>query len=77
MVALALTLGGCERPIEALAPTRAVVPEGLTSDRQLPLRPWTPELHPTPGKDGAPAFAEKLTLAAAVSRAPFVRSAPR
>jgi cobalt-zinc-cadmium efflux system outer membrane protein len=61
MLVLALLLGGCEAyPV--------VAPEGITSDRELPRRPWTPELHPVPGAVGRPAYAEKLTLSAAVAR---------
>lgn len=69
MFAIALALAGCDKSIDALAPTRSVLPEGLVSDRQLPLRPWTPEFHPVPGKSGEPGFIQKLSLRAAVGRA--------
>jgi len=68
IAALAFSLAGCETPIDTLALARAVVPEGLTSDRQLPLRPWTPESHPVPGKSGHAAYAERLSLGEAVKR---------
>lgn len=68
MLALALIIGGCEAPHEALLSRGSVVPEGRTSDRQLPVRPWVPELHPVPGAIGRPGFADGLTLGAAVAR---------
>jgi len=61
MLVLAFMLGGCEaNPV--------VAPEGIVSDRELPRRPWTPELHPVPGAIGRPPYAELLTLSQAVAR---------
>ncbi len=68
IVALALASAGCETSVDALAPTRAVAPEGLTSDRQLPLRPWTPEFQPAPGKVGQAGHVDRLSLGEAVRR---------
>jgi cobalt-zinc-cadmium efflux system outer membrane protein len=59
---LALTIGGCE------APSLVVAPESTSSDRELPRRPWTPELRPVPGAIGRPPYAYALTLGAAVAR---------
>jgi hypothetical protein len=61
-------LGACSPLPDTLAPTRPPIPEGLSSDRQLPLRPWVPELHPVPGATGRPAYVETLTLGGAVTR---------
>jgi cobalt-zinc-cadmium efflux system outer membrane protein len=69
MLAVAATLAACNPHPEALLPTRSVVPEGLSSDRDLPRRPWVPELHPTPGATGQPGYAGSLTLGQAVGRA--------
>jgi cobalt-zinc-cadmium efflux system outer membrane protein len=69
MLAAVSTLAACNPYPEALLPTRSVVPEGLTSDRDLPRRPWVPELHPTPGSTGQPGYAQSLTLGQAVGRA--------
>jgi len=67
VVALALVISGCEAPRDATLP-RSVVPEGMSSDRQLPVRPWTPELHPVPGAIGRAPFVDRLTLGASVAR---------
>jgi cobalt-zinc-cadmium efflux system outer membrane protein len=69
MSALALALAGCESPIGAVTATATVVPEGLVSDRRLPARPWVPEFHSVPGKDGEPGYADRLTMGSAVMRA--------
>jgi outer membrane protein, heavy metal efflux system len=70
IIVLSLTsaLGACSPLPDTLAPTRPLIPEGLSSDRQLPLRPWVAELHPVPGAMGRPAYVETLTLAGAVTR---------
>ena len=68
VLTFASALGACNPSPETMLPTRSVVPEGLTSDRQLPIRPWVPELHPTPGAIGQPRYAESLTLGQAVTR---------
>ena len=68
VLTFASALGACNPSPETMLPTRSVVPEGLTSDRQLPIRPWVPELHPTPGAIGQPRYAESLTLGQAVAR---------
>ena len=70
IIVLGLTsaLGACSPLPDTLAPTRPPIPEGLSSDRQLPLRPWVPELHPVPGATGRPAYVETLTLGGAVTR---------
>ena len=62
-MALALVVGGCEP-----ARVAAVAPEGLISDRELPRRPWEPELHPVPGSPGRAAYADRVTLGSAVRR---------
>src|SRR5262245_58302305 len=70
IIALGLTsaLGACGALPDPLAPTRPLIPEGLSSDRQLPLRPAVPELHPVPGATGRAGYVETLTLAGAVTR---------
>lgn len=61
MLVLAFMLGGCEaNPV--------VAPEGIVSDRELPRRPWTPELHRVPGAIGRPPYAVRLTLSQAVAQ---------
>jgi cobalt-zinc-cadmium efflux system outer membrane protein len=44
------------------------VADGITSDRQLPLRPWAPEPEPVPGATGRPPYTDRLTLGSAVRR---------
>ncbi len=68
VLAFVSALGACNPYPETLSPTRSVVPEGLTSDRQLPVRPWVPEFHPVPGAIGQPSYAHSLTLGQAVAR---------
>ena len=68
VLAFVSALGACNPYPETLSPTRSVVPEGLTSDRQLPVRPWVPEFHPVPGAIGQPGYAHSLTLGQAVAR---------
>ena len=68
VLAFVSALGACNPYPETLSPTRSVAPEGLSSDRQLPLRPWVPEFHPVPGAIGQPGYARSLTLGQAVAR---------
>jgi len=68
MFAFTSALGACSPLPDALAPTRSGAPEGLSSDRQLPLRPWEAQFHPVPGAVGRPGYAAVLTLAGAVTR---------
>lgn len=68
MVAVAAMFAACSANPEALLPVRTVTPEGMTSDRDLPVRPWVPELHPTPGAIGQPGYADSLSLGEAVRR---------
>ena len=68
VLALVSALGACHSYPETLSPTRSVAPEGLSSDRQLPVRPWVPEFHPVPGATGQPDYAHSLTLGRAVAR---------
>ena len=68
MLAAAFALAACKPEPEIYVPVRSVVPEGLTSDRQLPVRPWVPEIHPVPGAIGRPGYADALTLGQAVAR---------
>ena len=68
VLAFVSALGACNPYPETLSPTRSVMPEGLTSDRQLPVRPWVPEFHPVPGAIGQPSYAPSLTLGQAVAR---------
>lgn len=68
VMAFASALGACNQYPETMLPTRSVAPEGLISDRQLPVRPWVPELHAVPGAIGQPGYAHTLNLRQAVTR---------
>src|SRR5262245_21504167 len=59
---LALAVAGCEPP--RIAPAS----DGITSDRQLQLRPWAPEPQAVPGPTGKAPYADQLTLGSAVRR---------
>jgi cobalt-zinc-cadmium efflux system outer membrane protein len=69
VLALLSALAACDPRPDVLPPTRAVAPEALISDRQLPVRPWVPEFHPLPGVVGQPGYAATLALGQAVTRA--------
>jgi outer membrane protein, heavy metal efflux system len=68
VLAFVFALGACHPYPETIPPTQSVAPEGMSSDRQLPLRPWQPEFHPVPGAIGQPRYARSLTLGQAVAR---------
>ncbi|MEQ1578069.1 MAG: TolC family protein [Hyphomicrobium sp.] len=60
---------GCADPIGDSATSAIPAPGSLTSDRQLPLRPWVPDPQAVPGSDGPARVTETIGLQAAVSRA--------
>ena len=54
---------------EKVLPKEVPNPDVLTSDRDLPRRDWTPEVHPVPGRSGHPGFEKQLSLKEAIARA--------
>jgi cobalt-zinc-cadmium efflux system outer membrane protein len=69
MCTTALVLAGCSPDPDVLLTHGAPFPESITSDRDLPRRPWEPVIHDVPGRSGEPDHVDKLTLKDAIGRA--------
>lgn len=66
---LALLVTGCSGTPAEIVPPGAIVAADLGSDRDLPRRPWVPDVQGLPGRPGPASKTANLTLREAVERA--------